>query len=99
MAVELEEIALLGLFTLDGKTIQIRADQFMNIGALLPELQPIAIEAQKLQRLGFLRYPSGIYYRKYGTCEFLLRPLKEGRWEFVLEGGQRIRIVSHPINR
>lgn len=101
MPVELEEIALLGLFTLNNRTIQIKEEHFSNINSILKDLKPIRIESQKLQRPGFLRYPGGIYHRKHGTCEFVLRPTKSGRWEFAIDSGQPIRVVTyiHQIQR
>lgn len=101
MAVELEEIALFGFYNRNQKIIQIREDHFSDIDAILQELTPIPIDFQKLYRLGFLRYPTGIYYRQQGTIEFLLRPLKDGRWEFSLDNGNRLRVVSyiHQIQR
>lgn len=101
MAVELEEVSLFALFTLDRRTVQIREEQLAKIPDLAKDLQPIPIDPQKLQRLGFQRYPTGMYYKKQGSCEFLLRPLRNGVWEFVLDGGQRIRTVAyiHQVQR
>lgn len=101
MAVELEEISLFGLFTLNKQTIQIRQEHFARITELLPELSPIPIDFQKIQRLGFLRHSNGIYYRAQGDTEFLLRPLKDGRWEFLLDNGKRIRTIRyiHQVQR
>lgn len=101
MAVELEEIALFGLFRLNKQTIQIREEHFANITRLLPDLHPIPIDFQKIQRLGFLRHPNGIYYRVQGTTEFTLRQLKDARWEFILDNGKRIRTIHyiHQVQR
>lgn len=101
MAVELEEIALFGLFNFQGKTFQIREQQFTHLDTLISQLAPIRIEPPKLQLLGFLYYPGGVYHRKHGNCEFVLRPTKTGAWEFSIDGGQRIRIVNyiHQVQR
>lgn len=101
MAVELEEIALFGLFSLHGKTIQIREEQYRKLDVLLPELEPIRVDSQKLSRLGFLRYPGGVFHRKHGNCEFVLLPTKSGQWEFSINGEQRIRRIDyiHQVQR
>ena len=95
MAVELEEIALFGFFKLNNRTILIRENDLVNIPVLAKDINPIPIDAQKLQRLGFLRHPNGIYYRQQGSVEFLLRPLKNGQWEFCIDESKRIRILSY----
>ena len=95
MAVELEEIALFGFFKLNNRTILIRENDLVNIPVLANDINPIPIDAQKLQRLGFLRHPNGIYYRQQGSVEFLLRPLKNGQWEFCIDESKRIRILSY----
>ena len=95
MPVELEEIALFGFYKLNNRTILIQEKDLANITTLSSELTPIPIDSQKLQRLGFLRHPNGIYYRQQGDIEFLLRPLKNGQWEFSIDGNNRIRILAY----
>jgi hypothetical protein len=101
MAVELEEIALFGLFTHNGKTIQLSERHFLSIGTLVKELIPIKLDFQKLGNLGFIRHSDGILFREQGECKFYLRILKNGSWEFSLNDGQRIRIVQyvHQVQR
>lgn len=101
MPVELEEISLFALFNKNGKPMQVREEHFSNIPDLLKDLSPITIDTQKLQRLGFLRHPTGTYFMENGTTEFLLRPLKDGRWELYLNQGNRIRVISfiHQVQR
>ncbi|QEC44792.1 hypothetical protein [Pseudobacter ginsenosidimutans] len=95
MGVELEEIALFGFFKLNNRTILIQENDLVNIQTLTNDLSPIPIDSQKLQRLGFLRHPNGIYFRQQGSVEFLLRPLKNGQWEFCIDESKRIRILSY----
>ncbi|WP_127125380.1 hypothetical protein [Pseudoflavitalea rhizosphaerae] len=95
MAVELEEIALFGFFKLNNRTILIQENDLVNITKLANDLTPILIDSQKLQRLGFLRHPNGIYYRQQGPVEFLLRPLKNGHWEFSIDESKRIRLLTY----
>ena len=101
MSVEVEEIALFGLFTLGGRTIQIREEHFKKLDLIVPELTPIPIDYQKLYRLGFIRFANGVQFRQKGEIQFFLRLLKDGRWEFYLNDGPRIRIVHyiHQIQR
>lgn len=101
MPVELEEISLFGLFNMNGKPMQVKEEHFNNIHHLLPQLSPIPIDTQKIQRLGFLRQSTGIYYREQGSTHFILRPLKDGRWELYINEGNRIRIISyiHQVQR
>lgn len=101
MPVELEEISLFSLFYKNGKPMQVREKDFDDIHHLLQQLSPIAIDTQKLQKLGFIRQPTGIYYREHSTAHFILRPLKDGRWELYINEGNRIRVVSyiHQVQR
>lgn len=101
MQVEIEDIALFGLFIRGGKTMQILEKDFSDIEMLVKELSPIALDYQKLYRLGFIRNGEGTVYRQYGTSQFFLRALKDGKWEFYLNGGDRIRILTsiHQVQR
>jgi hypothetical protein len=89
------------LFLLSGRTLQIREEHFKDIETVAKELVPIPLDYQKLYRLGFLRNGDAIVYRQHGTCQFFLQLLKDGRWEFYLNGDERIRIVSyvHQVQR
>lgn len=95
MPVELEEIALFSFFKLKDRTILIQEEHLSGIAGLAKELTPINIDAQKLQRLGFLRHPNGIYYREQGPVAFSLRPLKNGQWEFTISGSSKIRLLTY----
>lgn len=95
MPVELEEITLFSFFKLKDRTILIREEHLSGISDLAKDLAPIHIDAQKLQRLGFLRHPNGIYYREQGAITFFLRPLKNGQWEFTLSGSSKIRLLTY----
>jgi hypothetical protein len=79
----------------------VQEEHFKDITTIAPELIPIAIDHQWLNRLGFLRYLNGALYRQENGNDFFLKPLKDGRWEFLLNGEKRIRILTyvHQVQR
>ncbi|MBO9152065.1 hypothetical protein ACFOTA_07595 [Chitinophaga sp. GCM10012297] len=85
--VPLEEISLGGLFYRDTKVMQIREEHFGDLLPLLPRLEPIPIDPQRLWKLGFSRYVNtGVSYKDWQGVRLYLRPAAQGRWLVQFDG-------------
>lgn len=96
MAVELEEIALGGLFYRNRKVMQIREEDFGNIIAIAGELFPIPIDPIRLWKLGFSRsITTGVSYKAWQGITLYLKPGTLERWVIHFEGVPKVGFVQH----
>ncbi|RPD41774.1 hypothetical protein [Chitinophaga barathri] len=100
--IQLEEIALGGLFYRDKKVMQIREEHFGDLLPLLPRLEPIPIDPQRLWKLGFSRYVNtGVSYKDWQGVRLYLRPATLNRWLVQFEGIPKAGFVQyiHQVQR
>ena len=102
MSVELEQLALYGLFHRKGRTYAILERDFGYLVALAAELTPILIDPAKLWRLGFSRvFTKGMCVKEYNGIRLGLSPGKRNDWiiQFAgLENAGHVRYI-HEVQR
>ncbi|RPE05779.1 hypothetical protein EGT74_25790 [Chitinophaga lutea] len=102
MAVELEQIALGGLFYRKGKVTQVREEHFLQMAAFAREIDPIPIDGIRLWKLGFSRnITTGASYKSWQGITLYLKPGTLNRWLVQFEGVPKVGALEyiHEVQR